>query len=132
MGICRMRGPEGYLGRSPPPPPFLLPGCLSSSPHLLLLSSAPPVSPAPDRSRANKVVCSSLLGMHSDREEAWYMLTHTELCSYLLFPNFFLCMLLLRLSEILCFSIRLKSTNIYLFEAYFMCWVYEGYKGVKN
>ena len=45
---------------------------------------------------------------------------------------FLLCAAFKAFSEILCSSIRLKSANIYLFEAHFMCWVYEGYKGMKN
>lgn len=61
------------------------------------------------------------------------MPTHIALCSYLLFPNFSLCMLLFRLPLKFCaLSIRLESANIYSFEVYFMCWVYEGYKGMKN
>lgn len=35
-------------------------------------------------------------------------------------------------SEILRSLIRLKSTNIYLLETYFMCWVYEGYKEMRT
>lgn len=48
------------------------------------------------------------------------MLTHIHLGSFQGSSNFFLCMLLLRPSEVLCSLIRLKLTNMYLFELFFV------------
>lgn len=92
-----MRRPEGYLGGTPTSlPPTLLsaPAHTCSSPPLPLL--CPLHLTGEEQTRL--LVCSSLPGMHGDTGEALYVLTHITLCSYPLFPNVFLCTLLLRLS----------------------------------
>lgn len=47
------------------------------------------------------------------------MLTHKHIGSFQGSSNFFLCMLLLRPSEVLCPLIRPKLTNMYLFALFF-------------
>lgn len=58
------------------------------------------------------------------------MLTHMHLGSFQGSPNFFLCVLLLRPSEVLCSLIRPKLTNMCLFELFSVSWVFM--RGTKS